>query len=207
MFIIVSGNIGAGKTTLCKLFYERFGWRIEEENVSSLLYVGDFYSDMKSWSLHNQLDFMIYKFNQQKNIANLSRECIVFQDRSAYECHEIFTQKLFSDSLISNRDFRCLTNLYDLLSGSMPTPDLVIYLDTPFGMLIERITMRGREIEKNISQEYLMGLDSLYNQWINKVTFCPIVKIDTSTSEKFETSLGECINVIYQLMSNCQTSK
>lgn len=77
--------------------------------------------------------------------------------------------------------------------------DLIVHLDTPFNRLLKRIKMRGRKIEENISQEHLMGLDSLYNKWINEVTSCLVVKVDTSTSEKFEIGLGKCVDVINQV--------
>ncbi|MCK4240931.1 MAG: deoxynucleoside kinase, partial [Candidatus Atribacteria bacterium] len=51
-FIIVSGNIGCGKSSLTDLLSKRLGWKPYYEVVENNPYLEDFYKDMKKWSFH-----------------------------------------------------------------------------------------------------------------------------------------------------------
>jgi deoxyadenosine/deoxycytidine kinase len=46
-------------------------------------------------------------------------------------------------------------------------------------VLVERIHRRGRDIESNISADYLALLDSYYNDWLNSFEDCPVLTIRT----------------------------
>ena len=45
-FILVAGNIGAGKTSLTERLGTRLGWRTSFESVADNPYLADFYADM-----------------------------------------------------------------------------------------------------------------------------------------------------------------
>ena len=186
LFIVISGNIGSGKTTLCQKLHEEYGWELLKEEIINYLYIKDFYADMKRWSFHNQIQFIIHKFQQQASMKNKSS--LFCQDISAYECYEIFSRKLFEDSLMNDRDFRCLTDLYNLMAASLPSPDLLVYLRTSTEILQERIINRGREFERSISLSYLTDLEKRYAIWIQSITFCPVITIDTGLIDTVSAS-------------------
>ncbi|OUL28511.1 deoxynucleoside kinase [Nostoc sp. 106C] len=186
LFITISGNIGSGKTTLCQKLHEEYGCNLLNEEIINYLYIEDFYADMKRWSFHNQIQFIIHKFQQQASMKNISN--LVCQDISAYECYEIFSRKLFEDNLINYRDFQCLTDLYNLLTATLPLPDLVIHLRTSIEILQERIINRGRQFERNITLSYLNDLESRYATWIQTITFCPVITIDTGSIDTISAS-------------------
>lgn len=82
-FIIVSGNIGCGKSSLTDLLSKRLGWKPYYEVVENNPYLEDFYGDMKKWSFHLQVFFLSKRFNHHQEI--LKSPTSVVQDRSIYE--------------------------------------------------------------------------------------------------------------------------
>jgi hypothetical protein len=58
-YIVLAGNIGAGKSTLVRMICERLGWEPYYEPVAENPYLQDFYRDMSRWAFHSQLFFLI----------------------------------------------------------------------------------------------------------------------------------------------------
>ncbi|WP_375493757.1 deoxynucleoside kinase, partial [uncultured Nostoc sp.] len=69
-FIVISGNICSGKTTLIQNINEILGWNVCIENVQDYLYIEKFYADMQQWGFHHQLQCILHKFKQQAIISN-----------------------------------------------------------------------------------------------------------------------------------------
>jgi deoxyadenosine/deoxycytidine kinase len=59
----------------------------------------------------------------------------------------------------------------------LPPPDLVVYLRASVPTLVERISQRGRDYEKEIEPEYLQRLNDLYETWIDTFTLCPVLTV------------------------------
>jgi deoxyadenosine/deoxycytidine kinase len=67
--------------------------------------------------------------------------------------------------------------LYEVLTLYLPPPDLVVYLRAGVPTLQQRIDLRGRDYERNISAAYLASLNDLYAEWIDHFTLCPVLTI------------------------------
>jgi len=173
--VLVAGNIGTGKTSLTERLGDRLGWRTGYESVIDNPYLGDFYKDMSAWSFHLQIYFLGHRAQQHLELVKDPRDAIA--DRSIYEDVKIFARALYQQGSLSERDFRSFQRVFQLIAGSLPEPDLLIYLIAPPEILLKRIEERGREIESGISLEYLSLLDSFYDDWMNTFDLCPVLKI------------------------------
>ena len=94
LFVAVSGNIGAGKSSLARLLGEHFHWKPYYESVDNNPYLADFYADMPRWSFHLQVYFLSNRFKGHKEIVE-SNESVI-QDRTIYEDAEIFARNLYA---------------------------------------------------------------------------------------------------------------
>ena len=56
--IVISGNIGVGKTTLSEIISKKFNWELQLEEVKDNPYLDDFYKSMNDWSFHLQIFFL-----------------------------------------------------------------------------------------------------------------------------------------------------
>jgi deoxyadenosine/deoxycytidine kinase len=175
--ILVAGNIGTGKTSLTERLGARLGWRASFESVVDNPYLADFYGDMGRWSFHLQVFFLGHRAQQHLALAQCPESAIA--DRSIYEDAHIFARALHHMGNLSERDYQAYRRVFDQIVTGLPRPDLLIYLQAPVPVLIERIGRRGRQIESGINPDYLALLESLYEEWIQEFDLCPVLAIRT----------------------------
>ena len=176
-FIVVAGNIGAGKTSITERVGARLGWHTAFESVSDNPYLAEFYADMREWSFHLQVFFLGHRAQQHLALANSPYSAIV--DRSIYEDAYIFARALHHLGNLNERDYQSYRTLFDLIVAGLPRPDLLLYLRAPANLLVKRIRRRGREIETGITEEYLALLESFYDEWMDTFDLCPVLTIQT----------------------------
>lgn len=176
-FIGVAGNVGVGKSTLTSLLSEYLCWEPFYEAVDDNPYLADFYKDMRAWSFHSQVYFLSRRLSHHRQIVE--RPGTVVQDRTVYEDAEIFARNLQRQGHMNDRDWSSYWDLYQTVITILPPPDLVIYLQASVPVLQERIRQRGRDYEQEISVEYLVQLNDLYEEWVDGFTLCPVLTVPT----------------------------
>jgi len=174
-FILVAGNIGAGKTSLTERVGARLGYQTAFESVADNPYLPDFYANMAAWAFHLQIFFLGHRAEQHLALALSPQSAIC--DRSIYEDYYIFAQALYRLNNFSERDFRAYQRLFNLVVSRLPGPDLLLYLKASTSTLLARIRGRGRDIESGISPEYLDLLNALYDDWMASFDLCPVLTI------------------------------
>jgi deoxyadenosine/deoxycytidine kinase len=172
-FVVLAGNIGAGKSTLVRMMCDLLGWKPFYEPVAENPYLADFYADMTRWAFHSQVFFLTHRVRAHR--ALMDDPYSVVQDRSIYEDAEVFARNLHLRGRMSDRDWASYEGLYRTLTTLLPAPDLVVYLRASVPTLRARIAMRGRSFEAGITDEYLGELNSLYEQWIGGFTLAPVL--------------------------------
>ena len=175
--VVVAGNIGTGKTSLTERLGARLGWRTSFESVADNPYLADFYGDMRQWSFHLQVFFLGHRAQQHLALALCPESAIA--DRSIYEDAHIFARALRHMGNLSERDYQSYRRVFEQIVTGLPRPDLLIYLQAPVPILLERIGSRGRDMESGISDEYLSLLENFYEEWIQAFDLCPVLAIRT----------------------------
>jgi deoxyadenosine/deoxycytidine kinase len=174
-FVLVAGNIGAGKTSLTEKLGVRLGWIPAFESVSDNPYLSDFYRDMRAWSFHLQIFFLGHRAEQHLAIARRPESAII--DRSIYEDAEIFARASLELGNLESREFDTYYRLFRLVVSNLPAPDLLLYLKAPVPVLLDRIRSRGRQMESGITLEYLELLERFYDQWLDAFDVCPVLTL------------------------------
>ncbi|HOE34356.1 MAG: deoxynucleoside kinase [Chloroflexi bacterium] len=206
-FIVVAGNIGAGKSTLVQILSERLGFKPFFEPVNDNPYLEDFYRNMEAWSFHSQLYFLTRRLRIHKQL--LEAEGSVVQDRSVYEDAEVFARNLYLQGDMSTRDYGVYQDLYRILIDLLPPPNLVVYLRTSVDTLLERINTRGRGFEAGISRSYLERLNVLYEEWINSFIQCPVLIITSDNLNLVSSSahISQVVQLVQErLMGKTEVS-
>ena len=176
-FILVAGNIGAGKTSLTERLAGRLGWLTGFESVADNPYLADFYADMHQWSFHLQVFFLGHRAEQHLALARHPQSAIA--DRSIYEDAHIFARVLHHLGNLNERDYNAYRHVYELVVANLPRPDLLLYLTAPVAVLEKRIRRRARPIEAAITADYLALLETFYEEWMNSFDLCPVLTIRT----------------------------
>ena len=165
MHIGIAGNIGCGKTTLTRKLSEHYGWTPRYESVTYNPYLEDYYSDIPRWSFNLEVYFLAQRFKDVLEISNSDE--VIIQDRTILEGVHIFVENNYRMGNLSDRDYRTYMDLFDLMMSLVKEPDLLIYIKSSVPHLVSQIQKRGREYEQGISLDYLAGLNSLYEKWID----------------------------------------
>lgn len=177
MFIAIAGNIGSGKSTLTDMLSRYYQWEPFYESVDNNPYIEDFYGDMRRWSFHLQVYFLSQRFITHQKIAGLSHN--VVQDRSIYEDAEIFAANLHDIGNMDDRDYANYSELYGIMIPFLKAPDLLVYLRASVPTLMRQIRLRGRAYEQSIQESYIVQLNTLYESWIARYQFGPVLTIET----------------------------
>ncbi|CCH01324.1 deoxynucleoside kinase [Fibrella aestuarina BUZ 2] len=178
MHIAITGNIGAGKTTLAQQLAAHYGWDVLYEAVEGNPYLADFYGDMARWSFHLQIYFLNSRFEQVQKIRESGRS--VIQDRTIYEDAYIFAKNLYDTDLMVPRDYDTYRSLFDNMLSLVRPPDLMIYLRADLPKLIGQIKKRGRDFEQAMSPAYLQSLNLLYDQFAEHYQAGELLVIDVN---------------------------
>jgi deoxyadenosine/deoxycytidine kinase len=175
--VLVAGNIASGKTSLTERLGTRLGWRTAFESVADNPYLADFYGDMRQWSFHLQVFFLGHRAQQHLELARAPESAIA--DRSIYEDAHIFARALYHLGNLNERDYQAYRQVFEMVVGNLPRPDLLLYLQAPVPALLERIGLRGRAIERGINADYLALLETFYDEWLQAFDLCPVLAIRT----------------------------
>ncbi|MGA8204260.1 MAG: deoxynucleoside kinase [Woeseiaceae bacterium] len=175
--IAIAGNIGAGKSTLVEFLSRTYGVTPFYEPSDENPYLADFYKDMKRWAFRSQLYFLCSKFRLHQQLDR--QPDVVALDRTIFEDAEIFATALYQMRKISKRDWQVYQAFYAAILEAIRPPDLLIYLRCSMRTLRQRIRLRGRKMEQDVSPAYLKRLDGLYESWIAAYDMSDVLVLDT----------------------------
>ncbi|SRR6056297_549233 len=174
-FVAIEGVIGAGKTSLAKLLAQRNNARLVLEQFEDNAFLPKFYEDKDRYGFQTQLAFLASRFKQQQKMTNRELfDDFVISDY-IFEKDRIFARLNLDDEELSLYD-----NIYGIMTGISAKPDLVIYLQNSVERLMQNINTRGREYERNITEDYLKDLSDSYNQFFYRYNKSPLIIINAS---------------------------
>jgi len=175
--IAISGNIGAGKSTLVEFLSRTYGISPFYEPSEDNPYLPDFYKDMQRWSFHSQLYFLSNKFRLHQELDRAPG--VVVLDRTIFEDAEVFATALHEMKRMDDRDWQTYWGFYQSILDAIKPPDLMIYLRCSMRTLRKRIRLRGREMEQGVPLSYLKRLERLYEKWIHSYTMSDVLVLET----------------------------
>ena len=172
--IAIEGPIGVGKTSLVNLLAKQFRGTKVLEDVENP-FIDEFYKDKRGAAFRTQLFFLLARHDQQRTIAqrDLFTELILAGYTFAKD-------KIFAYLTLDDSELMIYNRLYDLLSETVPKPDLVIYLQGNLDTLLRRIKKRGRGYEKAISPQYLQELIDAYSHYFYRYDETPLLVVNTN---------------------------
>ena len=161
-FIAVEGPIGVGKTSLTKRLAETFNYELLLENAEENPFLGRFYQNPRQYALATQLFFL---FQRAQQIAD-SRQSDLFEPVRVSD-FLIDKDRLFAELNLEKDEYDLYHKVYQHLVINAPEPDLVIYLQAPTEVLLQRIQKRGIPSEQMIESEYLNQLNRAYTEFFH----------------------------------------
>jgi deoxyguanosine kinase len=155
VIVALEGLPGAGKTTTAKLAAGGLGGEYVHERSGDHPFLDDFYRDIARYTLETELCFVLLHYHQYRD---LDRDRLVLLDYSPVK------DLVFADLNLCGADHDLFEALYARTSGSLPVPDLTVFLDLELDLVLQRIRERGRDYERDIDPSYLAGLRDAYTR-------------------------------------------
>ena len=172
--LAIEGPIGVGKTSLVELLARRFrGTKILEDVDNPFL--GDFYKKKKGAAFQTQLFFLLSRYQQQQEIAQID----LFTNLVVADYH-FPKDKIFACINLDDSELLIYDRLYTLLSESVRKPDLVIFLQGSIETCLKRIKKKPRTLEKAVTPDYLAQLIEAYNYYFYHYDETPLLVVDTN---------------------------
>ena len=175
-FLVIEGNIGAGKTTFAKMLSEEYDAKLILERFAENPFLPKFYSDPEKYSFPLELSFLAERYGQlKKELTN----------RDLFHQHTIadyyFMKSLiFAQNTLVQDEYNLYRNFFDIIYERLPKPDLFVYLHLPEDQLIVNIRKRGRDYEKTIDVDYLKKIREGYFTFFSQQNDFPVLIVDTS---------------------------
>ncbi|MBA7512412.1 Deoxyguanosine kinase [subsurface metagenome] len=172
-FIAIEGVIGAGKTSLAKIFSNKFHAGVILEKFEENPFLEKFYSDPAKYAFHTQIYFLMSRYRQQRKIAQID----LFKSRVITD-YLFIKDRIFAEINLNEDEFTLYDKIYRLIERDIPLPDLVIYLQAEPEFLYKRIKKRDRSFEQEIEYEYIEKLCEAYNTFFFHYNRSPLLIID-----------------------------
>ena len=177
-FIVVEGPIGVGKTSLARRLAHSFGSELILEQADENPFLERFYRNPRSAALQTQLFFLFQRTRQLEDI----RQHDLF-DTVRVADYLLDKDRLFARLILDEEEFALYEQIYQRLAIDAPLPDLVIYLQAPVDVLLERIGRRGIRYEQNIERAYLERLQEAYARFFHEYDASPLLIVNAAQAD------------------------
>lgn len=194
-YIAIDGPIGVGKTVLARQLAARLDGSTVLEDADNP-FLGDFYADRPGAALQAQL---FYLLNRHRQLSTL-RQADLFTATTV--CDYLFDRdKIFAYLNLDDNELFIYQRLFDLLARDVPAPDLVIYLQAPTDVLLQRLAARPADPERELplpGPDYLRELNEAYQHFFFHYTATPLLVVETSQFEpdRSDAALDDLIRQI-----------
>lgn len=197
-FIVVEGPIGVGKTSLSKRLADTFNYELLLEKSDENPFLDRFYQNQRQNALATQLFFL---FQRAQQLQDLKQDDLFKPVRVADFLIE--KDQLFAKQTLDHDEYDLYLNVYNHLILETPVPDLVIYLQAPTEVLLDRIQKRGIPSEQHIERSYLDRLNEAYKQFFHYFSQTSLLIVNCAEIDLVsnEDDYQQLVNYILDLSS------
>src|SRR5579864_7834888 len=174
-FIVVEGPIGVGKTSLARRLCSSLGAQAVLEQAAQNPFLERFYRNPRAGALPAQLYFL---FQRAQQLGSLKQHDLFTAVRVADYLLE--KDRLFARVTLDDAEYALYEQVYAKLDIQAPKPDLVVYLQAPVDVLLERIAKRGINYEQHIERQYLERLNEAYARFFHEFESSPLLIVNAA---------------------------
>ncbi|MDD4603936.1 MAG: deoxynucleoside kinase [Bacteroidales bacterium] len=175
-YIVIEGNIGAGKTSLATQMAKELNASLILEQFEENSFLPKFYEDPLRYSFPLELSFLADRYQQLKNHFNKPDLFTSFTIADYF----IFKSLIFASRNLESLEFGLYGKLFNIVSSVVPRPELIVYLYLNLENLKKNIEKRGRPYEQNIKFDYLDKIQTGYLEFLRQQTDLRVLLIDTN---------------------------
>ena len=174
-YVVVEGPIGVGKTSLARRLAASFGSDLVLEQGEENPFLERFYRNPRAAAFQTQLYFLFQRARQLQDL----RQQDMFQ-RVRVADYLLDKDRLFARLTLDDEEYGLYEQVYARLAIDAPVPDLVVYLQAPADVLLERIARRGIAYEQAIERRYLERLSESYARFFLEYEAAPVLTVNAT---------------------------
>jgi deoxyadenosine/deoxycytidine kinase len=174
-FVVVEGPIGVGKTSLARRLAKSFDSDLVLEQDVENPFLERFYRSPRAAAFQTQLHFLLQRSRQMQEL----RQADLFA-RVRVADYLLDKDHLFARLTLDAEELALYEQLYARLAIDAPAPDLVVYLQAPVDVLLERIARRGIACEQAIERRYLERLVDAYARFFLEYDAAPVLTVNAA---------------------------
>lgn len=175
-YLAIEGPIGVGKTSLARRLAETLQFDLVLEQAEENPFLERFYRDPEANALPTQLHFLFQRARQAQEM----RQADLFAGGRVAD-FLLEKDRIFARLTLRDEEYRLYEQVYQGLTLDAPTPDLVIYLQAPVDVLIERVQRRGIAYEQQVQPDYLRRLSDAYMDYFHRYDAGPLLIVNAAT--------------------------
>ena len=183
-YIAIEGVIGAGKTTFARMLAEKLNAKLVLEKFDENPFLARFYEDTEHYAFQTQIFFLLSRYKQQQELFQADLFHNVVMPDYIFEKDKIFAYLNLSDD-----ELKLYETLVNSIEKNVPTPDLVVYMQSSVERLMTNIKKRGRPYEENMSEEYIKDLNEAYNYFFFRYKTSPLLIINSTEIDFVENPI------------------
>lgn len=176
-YIVIEGNIGAGKTSLAQMMSVKFNTELVLESFAENTFLPQFYKDPERFAFPLEMSFMAERYRQLSDLFNRRT-----QSKSIIADYYFGKCLLFSKVNLKKDEFKLYSEFFELMESRIPKPDLVVFLKKEVDVLRSNIEKRGRPYERDIARNYLEALNNAYEALIEELAHKSILTLTIDTN-------------------------
>jgi deoxyadenosine/deoxycytidine kinase len=172
-YIVVEGPIRVGKSTLARVLAEQLHAR-RVYDCEDNPFLSDFYDEKAGAAFRAQMYFL---YERHRRLVEVRPE-----DTAAPTVSDFLFEKdkIFAYINLDNEELKLYERYFDMFAPTVPTPDLVIYLQAKPDVLRKRVSKKGDPAEKQISLEYVEAVANAYEHFFFRYSASNLLVVDTS---------------------------
>jgi deoxyadenosine/deoxycytidine kinase len=174
-FIVLEGPIGVGKTSLATRIASSLGAELLLEQAEHNPFLERFYRNPRAGALPAQLYFL---FQRAQQLAEMKQQSLFAPVRVAD--YLLDKDRLFARVTLEDEEYRLYEQVHARVVPDVPAPDLVVYLQAPVDVLLERIARRGIRHEQFIEKAYLERLNDAYARFFHEYHAAPLLIVNAA---------------------------
>lgn len=196
-YIVIEGNIGAGKTTLAEKIALNYNARLILEQFDDNPFLPRFYEDPGKYAFPLELSFLASRYRQLKEELEPQELFSSFTVADYY-----FTKSLiFASSTLKGDEYNLYRQIFYIIYSSLPKPDIFVYLHLNTNLLLRNIEKRGRPYEKSITEKYLGDIQESYFSFFRQNRENRYLIIDTGNIDFVENN-DDYDKIIHAIFEN-----
>ncbi len=175
-YLVIEGNIGAGKTTLATMLAQDLNAKLILEQFADNPFLPQFYQNPERYSFPLELSFLAERYKQ----LNVDlRTGSLFQNLTIAD-YFFMKSLIFAQNTLTGDELQLYKQIFSIIYNTLPKPNLYVYLHLSTDKLLQNIKKRGRDYEQTITADYLNNLTQGYFDFFKQHPDYTFLVIDTS---------------------------